>query len=276
MIDPFDYKEPSCALCGGEKFYYPDADAPKGRVPVDRIIAKLDGFFEKNDLDGAERHLSYWRNEAVELGDKEGELSLVSEQIGLYRKTDDCDKASEAVERGLELVDALGLTDTVSGATVLLNCGTTKKAFGNAKEAVELYEKATKIYERELSKDDRRLAGLYNNRALAYGDVGEIAQAEKDYLAAIDVLQKTDGNENEIAISYVNYAHLCEKDESKSVFFPLELMDKAYAYLTADGIVKNGNHAYACDKCAPSFMRFGMNKEAATLLSIAKEIYERA
>ena len=50
MIDPFDYKEPSCALCGGEAFYYPDADAPKGRVPIDRIIAKLDGYFEKNDL----------------------------------------------------------------------------------------------------------------------------------------------------------------------------------------------------------------------------------
>lgn len=275
MIDPFDYKEPSCALCGGESFYYPDKDAPKGRVPVDRIIAKLDAFFEKNDLEGAKKHLLYWRSEAKELGDKEGELSLVSEQIGLYRKTEEERDALEAVHRGIELVDSLTLSDTKSGATIYLNCATTMKAFGRAKEAIPYYEKATKVYERDLEKSDRRLAGLYNNRALAYADLGEIERAEKDYLAAIEVLEKTDGNENELAVTYVNYAHLCERDEKKSVFFPFELLDKAYALLTAEGVKKNGNHAMTCQKCAPSFAHFGMKEEAAFLKNRAKEIYER-
>ncbi|MBR1747568.1 MAG: tetratricopeptide repeat protein [Clostridia bacterium] len=276
MIDPFDYKEPSCALCGGEDFYYPKQDGPKGRVPVDRIVAKLDGFFAKNDLDGAERHLTYWRNEAKELGDKEGELSLVSEQIGLYRKTFDKDHALEAVDRGVALVEDLSLTETISGATVLLNAATTKKAFGQAYEALPLYKMAADVYEKDLSPDDRRLAGLYNNRALAYADLGDVENAEKDYLAAIEILKKSEDNENEIAISYVNYAHLCEKDRSKSVFFPLDLMEKAYSFLTADTVKPTANHASACDKCAPSFLRFGMREEAEYLQNRAKEIYERA
>ena len=46
MIDPFDYKEPSCATCGGKDFYYPNPDAPKGRIPVSRIIEKLDQLGE--------------------------------------------------------------------------------------------------------------------------------------------------------------------------------------------------------------------------------------
>lgn len=275
MIDPFDYKEPSCALCGGEAFYYPDPNAPKGRIPVDRVVTKLDGFFAKNDLSGAEKHLLYWVDEAKELGDKGGELSLLSEQIGLYRKTAEKDKALVAVNRALDLLQELGQDGTLSGATIYLNAATTMKAFGQAKESLPYYEKAAAIYETDLSPDDPRRAGLYNNRALAYADLGRAADAEKDYLAAIDVLKKSDGNENELAITYVNYAHLCDATGIRSVFFPLQLMDDAYACLTADTVVQNANHAAACEKCAPSFSRFGMHQAAAFLTARAKEIYER-
>ena len=275
MIDPFDYKEPSCVLCGGEDFYYPDRDKPQGRIPVDRIILKLDAFFEKNDLEGAEKHLTYWQNEAVALKDKEGELTIVSEMIGLFRKTGDAERASVAVSRGIELVDYLHLSDSISGATVYLNAATTMKAFGNASAAMPYYDRAAEVYEKLLDKDDRRKAGLYNNRALAYTDLGKIDLAEKDYLSALDVLSLTKGNENEIAVTYVNYAHLCEEDRTKSVFFPIELMKKAWDNLNGNDVVRNGNHAAVCDKCAPSFAHFGMNAESKELAARAKEIYER-
>ena len=42
MIDPFDYKEPACATCGGKEFYSPDKDAPAGRIPIRRVIEKAD------------------------------------------------------------------------------------------------------------------------------------------------------------------------------------------------------------------------------------------
>lgn len=275
MIDPFDYKEPSCALCGGADFYYPDPEAPQGKIPVDRIITKLDAFFEKNDLAGAERHLDYWQNEAVSLNDKEGELTIVSEMIGLFRKTGDAERASKAVSRGIELVEYLHLADAVSGATVYLNAATTMKAFGSAEAAVPYYDRAAAVYEKALDKDDRRKAGLYNNRGLTYADVGRPDLAEKDFLAALDVLGLTDGNENEIAVTYVNYAHLAETDENKSVFFPIELMKKAWDNLNKDTVVRNGNHAAVCDKCAPSFAHFGFYAEAKELAERAKEIYER-
>ena len=274
MIDPFDYKEPSCALCGGEDFYYPNPDAPQGRIPVDRIISKLDGFFEKNDLDGAERHLTYWLSEATSLNDKSGELSVLSELIGLYRKTGNAEQAGKVVSRGITLVEELGLTDTVSGATVFLNAATTMKAFGDPSSALPYYAKAEKVYLNLLEPDDPRLAGLYNNRALSYADLKQIDKAEKDYLSALAVLEKRAGNENEIAITYVNYAHLAENDPTKSVFFPIELMKKAWENLNLP-IEHNGNHASVCDKCAPSFAHFGFKEEAKTLELRAKEIYER-
>ena len=275
MIDPFDYKEPSCALCGGKEFYYPDRTAPKGRIPVDRVIAKLDGFFEKNDLQGAEKHLSYWLTEAKELGDAMGELTLVSEQIGLYRKTEEEEKALAAVDRGLELVVLLGQEETTAGATIRLNAATTMKAFGRVKEALPHYEKAAEIYEKELKKDDPRRAGLYNNRALAYADPKRYDDAERDYLSALDVLKEVVGSENERAITYVNYAYLCDEAGNKSVFFPLRLMDEAFALLTSETVAKNGAHAAACQKCAPGFSRFGMQKEAEILNKRAEEIYAR-
>ena len=275
MIDPFDYKEPSCVLCGGEDFYYPDAEKPAGRIPIDRIIQKLDAFFEKNDLDGADKHLTFWHNEALSLNDKQGELTIVSEMIGFFRKTGDAERAAKAVSRGIELVECLNLADTVSGATVYLNAATTMKAFGNAQSAMPYYDRAADVYEKVLDGDDRRKAGLYNNRALTYADLGKNDLAEKDYLSAIDVLSKTKGNDNEIAVTYVNYAHLVENDKTKSVFAPIELMKKAWDHLNDQSIVRNGNHAQVCEKCAPSFAHFGFNAEAKELAARSKEIYER-
>ena len=60
MIDEFDYKEPSCALCGGKEFYNPELATAKGRIPVKRIIEKADEYYNKNDLASAKRHLEYW------------------------------------------------------------------------------------------------------------------------------------------------------------------------------------------------------------------------
>ena len=72
MLDGFDYKEPACSLCGGKDFYSPDKDAPSGRIPVMRIIEKLDGFLNRNDTESARAHLVYWKKEAYRLLQKSG------------------------------------------------------------------------------------------------------------------------------------------------------------------------------------------------------------
>ena len=142
MLDPFDYKEPSCPTSDGKQFYYPSQDDPKGKIPVRRIIERLDSFFEVNDTVGAGDFLRRWAREAKELGDEAGEVTVQSELMGYYRKEGDRERALEAVDRGLYLTEKLGIGGDVSGATVCLNAATVYKTFGMPREALELYEKA--------------------------------------------------------------------------------------------------------------------------------------
>lgn len=272
MIDKFDYMEPSCALCEGEEFYYPKQDAPKGYIPIKSVLAKLDSAEWKNDMAEAERLVEYWEQEGLALGDERGLLTIYSEQMGLYRKLLKADKGLRSVENGLRLVEKLGLSETTSGATIMLNAATTMKAFGKAKEAIPLYEKVKKIYDETLPEDDGKRAGFYNNAALCYADVGEYDRAEDYYRKALEVLAKSEGNENEIAITYVNLAHLTENfdDREEDAY---AFMEKALEALRGQ---KNQNGAYAgtCEKCAPSFGYFGYFLAEEELKKRAKEIYE--
>ena len=146
MIDSFDYKEPSCKLCDGKSFYYPDKDAPIGHIPVSRIIEKLDACYNKNDYVEAGRLLFYWQKEAQNLLDKRGELSIVNELLGHLRKVFDKDNGLKAIDRASELISLLKAEDNFSSATIYLNMATTLKAFNKPQQALALYEKAFAIY----------------------------------------------------------------------------------------------------------------------------------
>ena len=209
MIDKFDYAEPSCALCNGEDFYYPKKDAALGRIPVDRVINKVDSLFDKNDYAEAGRLLVYWKNEAIELKDKSGELAMENELVGYYRKQNEREKGIESVQRALALADELGQDEMASGATVFLNCATAYKAFGMANESIPLYERTEQIYKAVLPDGDARFGGLYNNMALALVDLEKFDEAEKAYLSALEVMSKVPRGEAESAITYINMAHTC-------------------------------------------------------------------
>lgn len=274
MLDPIDYKEPACVLCGGKEFYYPDKDAPKGTIPIRSVLDKLDKAEWKNNMAEAGRLLEYWEQEGIALGDERGLLTIYSEQMGYYRKMRVEDKGLAAVEKGLALLKKLELSDSISGATITLNAATTLKAFGKAKEALPLYEKTEELYEKYLDKTDDRFAGLYNNAALAFADVEEYDKAEEYYFKALFVLKNNEDAENEVAITYVNLAHLSESvgKEEKSY----EYMEKALETLDSDTVKRDGKYANTCDKCAPSFGYFGYFLAEEDLKKRAKEIYERA
>lgn len=275
MLDSFDYKEPRCAFCDGKEFYYPDSNAPKGRIPVDRVTAKLDVLLGKKDYDGAKAHLTYWLKEAEDLGDERGALAVLNEMTGFYRKTAMEKEGLEAVEKAVALCKKLALDDSAEGATVILNAATALHSFGKTEKALSLYEKAAKVYERELRADDARLAGLYNNRATSYASAGMLSEAEKGYLDALKILEKQDNSLNEIAVTYVNLAHVYEADGQKTFFDIKDALEKAYACLTDERIKKDAYHAFMCEKCAPSFEHFGYGDKGEDLLTRAKEIYER-
>lgn len=274
MLDSFDYKEPSCVICGGKDFYYPQSDKQTSSIPVRNVIEKLDGCFETNDLDGAERLLDYWYNEAEAINDKRGLLAILSEQMGLYRKLNDKEKGLNSSYKGLALAEELRLTDTISGATVALNAATTLKAFGKSKESIPIYEKVRAVYESKLSADDKKMAGLLNNMALACVDEEYFDKAEKNYEKAITLLSKNENAENEIAITYVNMAHLYLKKcgEDDRIY---DCMEQAWKYLSSEKTARNGYHAFVCEKCVPSFEFFGYFVYANELKGRIKKIYER-
>ncbi len=252
-----------CADCGRR--------AAASTIPVSRVIEKLEECFAINDMDAAGRLLEYWEQEAVALGDLSGELSVVNELLGYYRKVGDSEKGLRAVSRSLELLSILQQENEVSGATVILNAATTMKAFGQAEQALPLYEKTQKIYTEKLPADDNRFGGFYNNKALALVDVKRYKEAEACYHRALAVV---DEGQPDRAVTYVNMAHLYEVwlDDSEQKI--AECLQKAEDILNHPYMEQNAYYAFVCSKCAPSFDYFGFFVTAQELQERAKRIYE--
>lgn len=274
MIDPFDYKEPSCKLCGGKEFYSPDKNAPAEMIPIKRILAKLDENFNRIDMTEAGRLLEYWQNEARALNDKLGELSVTDELIGYYRKVGNKEKGLKSVTDALNLLKELGQETVVSGATIILNAATTLKAFGKAAEAIPLYETAEKVYRDNLAETDPLFAGLYNNKALALTDLGRFKEAENLYILAANIVKNTEGGKPDAAVSYVNLAHCYEKEGRKKEEITNALFT-AYELLNDEHNEKNGYYAFVLSKCAPSFGYFGYDKIERDMKKESEEIYAR-
>ncbi len=274
MIDEFDYREPPCPLSGGKEFYDPQKGAPLGRIPIDRIIAKLDGLFDKNDYTEAGRLLRYWRDEAVTLRDGRGELAMESELIGYYRKQNDPEQGLASVARAQVLVEELNQGEMASGATVFINCATAYHAFGKKEEALPLYRRAEAVYQRVLPKGDARLGGLYNNMALTLGDMDLFEEAEAAYFAALDIMEKIPQGEAESAITYLNLAHLYERSEKAEQIG--DCLKKACTLLQSEDLPHNGYYAFVLEKCAPSFAYFGDIATAEKMKKESEEIYARA
>ena len=260
-----------CASCG-----YKAEDVPLGRIEVGRMTEKLDALFDRNDLPGAGRVLEYWHAEARRLRDERGELSVLNEEIGYFRKTENAEKAKEAIDRALFLLQRHDLAQTVSGATMLLNIATTKKAFGKAAEALSLYESALAVYREKLPAGDARLGGFWNNYGLALADEGLTKKAEAAYTRAIDIMSALPDGKPEAAISYINLAQVYGQDEEKSGEDILACYERALALLSDAENKRNGNYFFVLSKCAPTLREAGFIEEANDMERQVKEFYERS
>ncbi len=241
-------------------------------IPMDRVITKLDSFFAKNNLVGAEQLLCYWEKEARAINDKKGLLGILNEEIGLFRRLNKSEEGLHAANEALEIIETEGYGESISTATIYVNAATTMKAFGLAEQALHYYETAMKIYS-FLGAGDFETAALFNNMASAYAQLNKSNKAEDNYLKAIALLKKSCKNDGEIAVSYVNLAHLYydidEYDERIN-----SALETAWEYLNSKSTVKDGNYAFICSKCAPSFGFFGHFLRKKKLEEAAEKIYE--
>ena len=268
IVGAEDFKEPMCPFDGD--FY--TNEEPSEKIPVRRVIERLDELlYEKKDYAGALRHLEYWERCAEAGRDLRGLLTVENELMGFHRQNGTKEGAFHAVERGIEIVEKLGMADTVGGATTYLNAATVCKAYGDAERAVLYYETARAVYERELDRNDARLAGLYNNCALALCDLCRFDEAEKMYGAALDIVSGDVDRRLEAAITYLNLADLYYKkigalDAEDTVDMYLDSAEKIFF---DESVPHNGYYAYVCEKSAPTFEYYGR-------FLTAKKLYERA
>lgn len=263
-----DYTEPCCPL---------KAPTAVTAIPIGRIIEKLDGYLNREDYSHAESLLGYWLAEAESGNDKRGKLTLLNEQIGLYRKLEKEEEGTRAIEEALLLTDELGFADTVSGATTFVNAATGYRAFGKAEMAFPLYEKAREIYEKYLSPDDGRLGGLYNNMALSAAALGNYSAASELYSKALEVMEKQEHGEAEMAITYLNLADLAAGMYDIETSEPIinGYLDRAEELLDCEALLRDGCYAFVCRKCAPVFGFYGRFLAERKYNGRADEINER-
>lgn len=264
-----DYEEPKCLLN-----MHPEVTP----VPIRRIIDKLDSYLNKNDYDAAERHLRYWLTEADACHDMRGKLTILNEQIGLYRKTDKESKCLCTISEALMLADSMDMEQSATYGTTLINAATGYNAFGKAQEALPLYRKAQIVYEKVLDLDDGRLGGLYNNMALTLTELKNFNEAEDLFYRAIKVMEKQENGGLEVAITHLNIADLiAARDGFENGEKEIEKhLQQAEKLLYSESLPKDGYYAFVCEKCAPVFGYYGYFLTEQELNRRAREIHERA
>ncbi len=275
VLKPEDYVEPECVIC----------DKPIGtnqkiqRIPQQRISQKLDELMGQQEYGAAEAMLNYWISEAQACGDKQGEFMVYNEKMGFYRKLTKKEKAYEAADKAIGMLEALDYSNTVSGATCYTNAATVYTAFNDVGRSLELFEKARIIYENNKTNNEFKLAGLYNNMAIALVSLNRFEEADKLYNKALVLLDTCTNGELEKAITYLNMvdALLKEKginEETENLAVPL--MYNAQLCLDSDDLPRDSYYAFVADKCYPIYEYFQWYDYAEELKDRIKEINERS
>lgn len=242
-------------------------------ISVPDFIRELDACFDRNDMKAARNCLLKWEEQARALQDDKGLLTVLNEGVGYYRRVKKRTRALEAMEESLQLVEKLGIGNTVSGATVFINAATTRSFFGQEQEAIGLYDQAEQCFLQAGKRDSYEYAALLNNRAATYSELKDLTHAERDFRAAVDVLKTVGHHAGEIAVSLVQLAHLTYERDDTATEQVEELLDEAWEYINSPDQERNGNYAYVLRKCAPSYDYFKRPEEAQALRDVANEIY---
>jgi tetratricopeptide (TPR) repeat protein len=266
-ITPEEYAEPRCPL-----------GKPVGRgeetVPQRRILEKLDEYLDRRDYAGAERHLLYWMEEALQCRDDRGRLMIANELIGHYRKQGQRDKAFARIAEALELLETLSLTAGETAGTTCVNAATACSAFGEDERALELFVRARGIYESLPQAAPELLGGLYNNMGLTLTALGRFAEAFQLYDKALAEMEKTPDGTLERAITCLNMADAWEACGAAGAEEKIgSLLDRAYALLLDPAPPRDGYYAFVCEKCAPGFAHYGYAEAAQELTDLAEKIY---
>lgn len=166
-------------------------------------------------------------------------LENLNEYIGLLRELGRFEEAYKIGDSIISLMDKMELYNTVSYATGMLNIATAYRAGGRLKEALELYDRAAATYSETIDDMSMLWAGLHNNRALAYQELGDIEASMECLSKALSIAEANDAK-FEMAVTLANMANsnfalgrfedaIVDATDSIEIFDDLEIEDAHYA-----------------------------------------------
>ncbi len=175
-------------------------------MDVNVFYQTLDDLFANNELAQVEPYLTASLSQAKEDEDWQAYIAICNEMIGFYRSISQHEKAYQASEDVLLLMEELQLEDTEHFATVLLNSATAYRAGGRYRDAYEQYMRAAGIYAGLISPEDYRFAGLYNNMSMLLEAMDENEQAAGLAEQALAIIKKQPDARMEEATTLTNLA----------------------------------------------------------------------
>ena len=182
-------------------------------INIEDFFARLDGYFQRNELEQVEPYLLESLEKAKENEDYAAYIAIGNEMIGFYRSVSQYKKSFDIAEDVLLLMEELQLEDSEHFATTLLNAATAYRAAGDAAQAYNYYRQALGIYDRLLPQGDYRFAGLYNNMSILLEQMDENEKAAEMSLKALEIIKKLEESEAEQATTLTNLALLYFKME---------------------------------------------------------------
>ncbi|MCD7738577.1 MAG: DUF4125 family protein [Lachnospiraceae bacterium] len=188
---------------------------------TEEILQTLDMLFDSHQLEQIEPFLMEQLDSAFAHGDYNCCITILNELIGYYRDMGRFDEMLSACGRATQLLEQLGLQDSIPYATTLLNIATALRAMGNYDAALEEYKKVFPIYQRELEPTDTRFAALYNNISLLYQEMGNLRQSVAAQNQALHILEGSNDTQK-LAISHSNLG---------TTLLQMERVDEALVHL---------------------------------------------
>ena len=136
-------------------------------MDIENILQKFDEMLAQGQMQAA---VDYLENKAAQCGE-EGystlAITIFNELEGFWRVAGQKEKSYAAAETALGLISSCRLDGTIGHATTLLNYATAKTAFGEAGEALGLYDRVKEIYDAlNLKETSEKLIEEYYHAAL--------------------------------------------------------------------------------------------------------------
>lgn len=230
-------------------------------MDLNQVFNQLDDMMRRADIDNVIPYLEGQCKQAEAEGDGGSLLSILNELVGFCRETCQYEKAMEYAAAALQVIEQIGIKDTVHHATTLLNIANCLRAAGKLTDSLNTYHQVEAMYHRMLPEKDFGFASLYNNESLLYQELKDFDNAYESLKKALAIVLEYPDKEWELAVTYANLANTC---------LQVDLTDKADDSLTESAIEE-----YA-DKSIELFHKLGeTDTHIAAALTAKGQILER-